>query len=377
MKKITWLWLLAAGLLLAAVLPWVTATVRSAAEGARIVLAADSCTDDNGNRFSTLPFYDEDTLASDNECGVASQQSVKAYIDNGPTVSGGATFSSTVVVGATLTAQSTITAAGDITVSADSTGGNAGAVSQIIGVPKITVVAAGSTEWTNGSTETTALMDDTPSGEWIALEVSAPDVTVADNSTIYRVGSKSLSITFGSTITAADGSTLYDGVTCNLTDDNWMSNESVGGWVYSTVALSAGDLVLGCYDGTSTNVANVPAVSSANTWTWVEVNIASIDCDMDTVAIVAGTTAVASQTVYLDNWYKWDATDEFSLRNAILTDGVLWVTKSIADGATVTVTNLTENTDFLVHYQSGDDAIVFITDQSAADGGGQVGIAME
>src|SRR3990167_11421402 len=52
----------------------------------------------------------------------------------------------------------------DVTLSSDSTGGNAGAKNEIIGLPRIKLVSLGA--GTNGATETTSYVDDSPVGEY-------------------------------------------------------------------------------------------------------------------------------------------------------------------------------------------------------------------
>ena len=65
--------------------------------------------------------------------------------------------------------------------------------------------------------------------------------------------------------------------------------------------------------------------------------------------------------LYFDTGYAWDAADEEALGYAILQDGVLGVVNT-ESGA-----SLAEYTNYFVHYQSGNDAIVYIDDQSTAD----------
>jgi len=74
-----------------------------------------------------------------------------------------------------------------------------------------------------------------------------------------------------------------------------------------------------------------------------------------------GETALGAFTMYLDVAYVWDSVDEEALGVAIQQDGVLGVINT-ESGA-----SLVELTDYLVHYESGSDFIVYITDQSTAD----------
>jgi len=65
--------------------------------------------------------------------------------------------------------------------------------------------------------------------------------------------------------------------------------------------------------------------------------------------------------MYLDTAYVWDSADEEALGVAIVQDGILGVVN------TETGAPLVEGTDYIVHYESGSDFIVYITDQSTAD----------
>lgn len=339
--------------------------------------------DAGNNRFGILditPSYTLDVNGTAQVTGnvtIGGNQTLTGTLDANSTgdIQGALNLQSTLTVGGTatvtgpvdanstsnfqgaITAQSSITTATDITATDDSTGGNAGARSQIQGLFKLAGKSMGAGH--DGSAETVAFMDDTPSGEWTALEASAPSVTVSDTTGTYRVGSKGLMVVYGAT--AAVG----DGITANLTDDDWTANESVGGWIYSSKALSSGDLSLGCYNGAAVISADVPAVATANKWTWVEISVAAGNCDMDTVKIVAGTTAIQSATIIYDGWYKWDADDEETLSANLIQDGVLWVhCVATAAGSANTRSDLVEYTNYFTHYQSGNDAIVWIDDES-------------
>lgn len=255
----------------------------------------------------------------------------------------------------------------DLTVSADSTGGNAGARNTIIGKPQLKLVSLGT--MTNGSTETTSYMDDTPDGEWASIDANDP-VTVTASSSVYRVGTKSLQVAFGAAAAAGDGAQV------DIVNDDLSSNESVGFWIRSSEALSAGDLVLFVDDtDTDTNI-NIPAVASADVWTWVEVNVSALDGTsgnvVDKIGVAlssAGATAHGAFTVQIDYMWKWDATDEEALGVDLVQDGVLSVaTIATAAGSANTPADLVEGTGYVVHYESGNDFLVTVTDQSAASG---------
>lgn len=254
----------------------------------------------------------------------------------------------------------------DITLSADSSGGNAGARNEIQALPRLKMVALGT--GTNGSTETTSYMDDTPDGEWSATGVT---VTVTADTTYYRVGSKGLKVSFPVTATAGDG------ITSTIVSDDLTDNESIGFWLYATEAITAGtlEIELDDDDAVTDPTADVPAVDAANQWTWVEVDIS--DCDgggTDCNAVTGvnvkltsgGATAFGAFDVYLDGMYKWDADDEEALSTAILQDGVLSV-MGLATAQDQANTQIAQAlyTDYFIHYEDGNDFIVWITDESA------------
>lgn len=265
-----------------------------------------------------------------------------------------------VYLGAT-TGGGAATFADDVTVSDDTTGGNAGAKTEIIGLPRIKLVSLGT--GTNGSTETTSYVDDTPTGEYAPVD---SDVTESNETTYYRFGTASYKAAFASTATAGDGFKR------TITGDNLEANESIGLWIRASEACASGDLQILLTDDGGARNFNIPALS-ANVWTWVEVDISSLAAGTgDTVTefgvtlTTAGATAHGAFNVWLDQAWKWDSTDEEALGAAIHDFGVLSVVKiATAAGTANTPTDLTEGTDYFVHYESGSDFIVWVTDQSA------------
>ena len=248
----------------------------------------------------------------------------------------------------------------DITVSDESTGGDAGARNTIGGLFNIAIKSLGS--MTNGSAETIALTDDTPAGECAGV-----NQTTADDAAIYRVGSNSLKVTFASSPSADDGAD------CTITADDFGSNESIGFWFRTDTALSAGDVYVELDDDGGTDVEfDLPAVATINQWTWIELDITTCaTCDIvDGVKFLidagGATTLAAGGNIWIDFAYKWDADDEETLGVDIVQDGVLGViTAPTAAGSANTTSDLAENTGFFVNYQSGNDVLVTVTDQSA------------
>lgn len=245
---------------------------------------------------------------------------------------------------------------GDLTVEPLADGGNGGLKNEISGLPRITLAGAGT--GLDGSVETTSYMDDTPDGEWTAIDA---DVIVSADATYFKMGSKSLKLSFAGT--AADD----DGAVVDIVNDDLEANEYIGFWIYSDVALDAGDLdiLIDDTDAAPDQSYNVCAVE-ADVWTW---------CDVDVSALAAGTgnvvdkvgvvlkkaTGLGEFNVYLDTMWKYDEDHDTDLNAAALMDGVLSVVN------TETGAVLTDQTDYFISYRSGDDYIVYITNQSAAD----------
>lgn len=270
-------------------------------------------------------------------------------------VGGAATLGQTLAVTGVITATAGITSTADVSLVADSTGGNAGAKTEFIGLPRIKMMGVGT--GTNPASQTIALFDDTPDGEWAPVDV---DVVETAENAIYKYGSKSYKAAFAATATAGDG--IIDAALG--ASAAWDDMESAGLLVYSTATWAAGDLTLVLTDDGGARTFNIPALETANAWTWLEVNIATGDLSaVSDVAIKlssAGATALDVFDLYVDIGYVWDAVDEEALGVALQQDGVLGVVDP-ADGS-----NLVELTDYVIHYEDGVDFLVWITDQSAA-----------
>lgn len=255
------------------------------------------------------------------------------------------------------------TLSGDLSIATESTGGNLGAKNQITGLLRLNMSTLGA--GTNGTTETTSYMDDTPDGEWTAIDAS---VVVSASTTYARAGSKSLKLAF------AAGATAGDGAEIDITNDDLEANESVGFWIYSDTALTAGwlTLVIDDTDASPDLAINFPAVT-ANAWQWAEIDISALTGGngnvVDKVAVklsTAGATGLGAFNVYLDAMYKWDATDEDTLGDTIPYDGVLAVLNlDTANTGTHSFGNVTEYTDYFVNYQASNEVLVWISDQSA------------
>lgn len=317
----------------------------------------------------TQPYVDlddDDTLAADSDLSVATQSAVKTYIESGTMTMTNKTLTSPVINTPTIATASVV---GDTTVADDSTGGNAGAKSEISGLLKLKVVSLGT--MANGTSETTSYTDDSPEGEWAPVDAS---VTESADTTNYRGGTTSYKATVLSTAAAADG------ITRTITEDNLEADESIGFWFMTDTALTAGWLTLVLTDSTGAVTYNLPAVAEANInkWIWTEIDISALAGGTgDAVTAVsillstAGAAGLGAFNFWIDDMFKWDGAEEESLGYDIPMDGVLSVfgtATATANTGTHTSTVLTEGTDYFVHYQSGSDAVIAITDQSAQSG---------
>jgi hypothetical protein len=214
---------------------------------------------------------------------------------------------------------------------------------------------------TNGATETVRYVDDTPAGEWSAVD---GDVTVStDTNYIFgRESSGSLKLAFAATATSGDGALA------TIATDNLESNEYISFPIYSTEALSSGDVQLVLTDDGGDRTFDF-AVSSKDTWTWIDVDISSLTGGTgDVVSKVKllltsqGAANLGAFTLYVGPMFKWDTTDEEALGADVYMDSV-----HVFGGASAGWTNptvLTELTDYFVRYNAGGtDSLVWISDQ--------------
>lgn len=254
---------------------------------------------------------------------------------------------------------------GNVLVLPDQTGGNGLASSAIVGNVNCSLVSLGTLG--NGTTETVLLLDDSPTGEWTAVDSSA--VRSADT-TYFRVGTTSLKVAFGADATA------YDGIVSDITNDDWEPKESVGFWIRVSEAVEAGDLLLRAEDTSAQTDFPLPAIQVPNVWTWVEINISGLAGGtgnvVDKVRFLLSTAGASNHgafNVWLDGMYTWDAAVEEALGVNLVPDGLKSVmVLATAAGSANTITALADQTDYFVHYEAGADFLVPITDQSAASG---------
>ena len=221
---------------------------------------------------------------------------------------------------------------------------------------------------TNGTTETTAYIDETPAGECGAFGGTTDpiDSTATDQ---YKVGAASLKLVWQIAAVAGDGSKR------TITSDNLEGNESIGFWIRHNWAggIASGDLQLALYDDAPAwRTFSIATDIPVDTWTWVEIDISSLAAGTgDAITQVAiqlttqGNTNLGAFSLWLDGMMKWDADDEKALGADISDGGVKAVlTTLIANTGVHTQVAITEWTDYFINYQSGNDVLVVITDQS-------------
>jgi len=280
----------------------------------------------------------------------------KNNVDGGWTLTDGTTDA--------LTVDASGNVVNDITLNVPDNGGNANVQNQFVGVPKIVGWSVGAS--VNGTAQTvTGYIDETPAGEWVATA----NMTSATDSTNYRKGSASLKLTVGATPVDGNGAdnTLVGG------DQNWSADESVGMWMMCDTTTSAGDWVLEITDSVAgATEVNFPALATADKWTWIEIDISGVaDVSKDIIQTLgidlstAGAAALGNAVCNFDYMYKWDGADEEALGQDIYEDGVVaaWAMVTATGGNRIPLV-ITEGTDFLIHYETGNDFFIAITDQS-------------
>ncbi len=299
------------------------------------------------------------------EVGTSTTTSYIVTTDGGTVTSDGTlTTTGAITSGGAVAVTGAITATGDVTISTDATGGDAGAVNQFIGVPRIKLVSSATDESIDGTGAAFALMDDSPIGE--AAPITGG--TEAAETTIFRVGAGSYKYTWAATVAANHG------IDFTVTGHANAGTDSLGFWLRSDTTFLSGDLDATLDDGSSAEGnAVVPAYATANVWQWMEVDFAS-DCDatcadVDGVFIQASAqspTTFNGAVMYIDAGAAWIDTAEIDLNLAIQYDGVLGVVASPdAEAGEQDFVPLVEWTSYFPHYESGSDFLVALDDQSA------------
>ena len=264
-----------------------------------------------------------------------------------------------------------MTVDGDVTVSplSDQTnvGPNLGATfashNQIIGIPKLNVTQSGA-----------ALPNGTATAELVTpLIASCAPITAGTEAagTLRVTGAASYQYT--AQATAADD----DGFDCDVTGHAVNGTDTAGFWFMSDTALTAGTLDMTLDDGGVAEAnAEMPAISAdqVDEWVWIEVDFGT-DCDatcadidglfVQVTAAGAATSEMDGTVIHIDTGGFWLDGAEVAIGD-VLVGGVISVSAApTAAGSANTPSELTEYTDYLVTYQTGADALVMITDQSA------------
>ena len=249
---------------------------------------------------------------------------------------------------------------GTIDIPEPTDGGDDNISHQLQGLLKLVSVTLGVLD--NGSTSV-EIIDDTPTGEW---STGDGDVTVDADTGIKRKGSNSLGIAW--TADASDG----DGADQTIAGD-WSALDSVGMWWRCAATVSAGDIVLEIVDSSATTEQDFPAISTADVWTWIEIDLTGVpDASLNDVTAIsididagAGTAANCN----FDVGWLWRVATEVALGHDLVTDGVLsLLAVATGQGSANTLSALTELTNFIVHYETTNDFIVMLDDQSANSG---------
>ncbi len=266
----------------------------------------------------------------------------------------------------------------DFTVATPPDGGNQNDFNQFVGVPRI--VAFLDAALPTNSQTTTGFIDADPAADW----TDTTNVTATTSTGFYR------GYPYAGSLKAVivDAAAATEGVDTDLTfDDNqdWQSDESFGLWMYCTIAFpTLGDWDLEIVDNTMTSLVDFPALTQANQWQWLEVDISTVAATGTNVDVItdigfhlsAAGAALVTETVtcYFANAGKWDAGSEIELGADILPDGVIGVFAMLNAGGEAP-DMLVEGTDFFVHYQSGNDTLVVMTNQNVHSGWGYVAVA--
>ncbi len=300
--------------------------------------------------------------------GLAIGQNVSNYMVQGGElwVVGG-----TLEVNGTLELDGTVDATTDVTVGTSQTAtfgapdqlfATPANANQIIGIPRLNVTQLGATLATG---------DTLAEGINPLIGTCAP-ITAGTEAAgaVFITGAASYKYTGAAA--AADN----DGFDCDVTGPTVGDGaDSIGFWFRSDTALTAGTLDVTLDDGTVAEAnADLPAITVVDEWQWIEVDFGS-DCDSTCTGIdgffIQVTTAGAATgemngaVIHVDSGAIWLDTAEEAIGN-VRVGGVITVTVAIsADVNAHTTSELVEYTDYIVNYQTGADALVMLTDQSA------------
>ena len=300
----------------------------------------------------------------------AADSSAPANLTLDATTTGTITVGSSDVASISLIADSsTLTFdGGNLTINQTAANGNGDDINKFVGVPKMSGFVLGSSI-ANGTTSTTNVDfgdSETPNTDW----TQTTNVTTSNESTIFRKGTASLKMVFGASLADTNGANVdFNG---GSGDQDWQGDGSFGMWARCTKITIAGTFDLQTVDATATNLTQIPAITVADQWQWLEVDLDEVaDNALDVITAAGihvdapGATLMASETCYFDYMWQWDAGDEADLGLDVLEDGVI----AIYSLVTATANDRTPvlevaGTDYFIHYETGDDALVPVSDLS-------------
>jgi len=246
----------------------------------------------------------------------------------------------------------------DVTIMPNVAGNTAGDQNKLIGLLNTRLV--GLAGGTDPAAQTVACFDEDPMGETAEVD-GGGRITLTADAGVYH-GNSTTSIKMVATSVTDD-----EGWDATIAADDLTDMESLGFWILSDEVITAGYIDLTLDESGGTDVVYAAwTVPVADVWTYVEIDVTACNGDCDATDGVefrftaTGAANLTAPTIYVDGMWYWDVVDEDSLGAAILEDGVLSVVDPV-DG-----TLFVEYTNYLVHYESGTDYLVWISDESAA-----------
>ena len=271
-----------------------------------------------------------------------------------------------IVVGSADVTGITLSAAGDVTlpVSETATFGAPDQLfttpanrNQLIGIPKLNVTQSGA-----------AL----PNGPILADPYSPLIANCAPTNGSEAAGTLRITGAASYQYTGAGTAAENDGFDCDVTGHAVNGTDSIGFWFRSDTALTAATLDVSLLDAAGVEAnADMPAITVVDEWQWIEVDFGT-DCDatcadIDGVLIAvtaagAATSEMDGTVIHVDSGVFWLDAAELAIGD-VRVGGVISVSAGITGGGDTA--KLVEYTDYFVNYQTGADALVFITDQSA------------
>lgn len=278
------------------------------------ILGQESDDDGSGTGLS-FPGADQIVLGTNGTAALTLDASQNATIGNDLTVDGAATVTGTSTLTGAVTAPAGVTAT-------DASGFNGNAGTQLVGI------GLGAMDYvvgTNGRTEAETVRDDGETGtNWDEVTCAGGANTcmatpgVAD-AAVFKFGANSARLDL---LTLAQTDTV--GQTAFGAED-WEALENVGFWARSDATWSGTDFRLQLVDDGGTRSFAMEALTVADQWQFIEVDISSLaggTGDVITQILIECNEATgancSNRTLYIDNFYVWDTDDETALAFDIL-----------------------------------------------------------